>query len=91
MRPFYYETISNSFIATLALAFALITAIMAAYRVDKLDSYFAVYTIALLVLTTLYMTFSRKARRSLSLVGVVAFGGFLVVVALKVTEILAGR
>ena len=81
----------NSFIATLALAFALITAVMAAYGVNKLDSYFAVYTIALLVMTTLYVTFSPRARRALSLVGMVAFGGFLVVVALKVVEILSGR
>ena len=81
----------NSFIATLALAFALITAVMAAYEVNTLDSYFTVYTIALLVTTALYVTFSPKARRALSLVGMVAFGGFLVVVALKVVEILSGR
>ena len=81
----------NSFIATLALAFALITAVMAAYEVNTLDSYFTVYTIALLVTTALYVTFSPRARRALSLVGMVAFGGFLVVVALKVVEILSGR
>ncbi len=83
--------VNNSVIAALALAFAAITVIMAAYGVDKLDSYFAVYTIALLVMTTLYVTFSPRARRSLSLVGMVAFGGFLVVVALKVVEMLSGR
>lgn len=81
----------NSFITTLALAFAAITTVMAAYRVDKLDAYFAAYTIALLVLTALYMTFSPKAQRALSLVGLVAFGGFLVVVALKMVEMLPGR
>ena len=81
----------NSFIATLALAFALITAVMAAYEVNTLDSYFTVYTIALLVTTALYVTFSPKARRALSLVGMVAFGGFLIVVAIKVVEILSGR
>ncbi len=81
----------NNFIATLALAFALITAVMAAYEVNTLDSYFTVYTIALLVTTALYVTFSPKARRALSLVGMVAFGGFLIVVAIKVVEILSGR
>lgn len=74
----------------MALAFAAITAVMAAYSVDKLDAYFAVYTIALLVLTTLYMTFSPKARQVLSRVGLAAFAGFMVVVALKVVEILRG-
>ena len=81
----------NNFIATLALAFALITAVMASYEVNTLDSYFTVYTIALLVTTALYVTFSPKARRALSLVGMVAFGGFLIVVAIKVVEILSGR
>ena len=81
----------NNFIATLALAFALITTVMAAYEVNTLDSYFTVYTIALLVTTALYVTFSPKAHRALSLVGMVAFGGFLIVVALKVVEILSGR
>lgn len=80
----------NSFIAALALVFAAITAMLAAYQVDRLDGYFVAYTIALLVLTMLYMTFSPRARRALSLVGLVAFAGFMVVVALKVGEILWG-
>lgn len=80
----------NSFITALALAFAAITAVLAAYGVDKLDVYFTIYTIALLVLTTLYVTFSPKARRALSRVGLTAFAGFMVVVALKVVEILSG-
>lgn len=81
----------NSFIAALALSFTLITVIMAAYRVETLDAYFAVYTIALLVLTTLYIFFSPKARRVLSGVSIGAFTGFMVVVALKVGEILLKR
>jgi peptidoglycan/LPS O-acetylase OafA/YrhL len=78
----------NSFIVTLALAFGLITVVLAAYGADKLDLYYALYTITLLILTVLYIYFSPKARRALNLVGVVAFAGFLVVVALKVMEIL---
>ncbi len=81
----------NSFIATLALAFALVTVIMAAYGADSLDAYFTLYTIVLLAMTTLYMTFSPKARRALNVVCLVAFGGFLVVVAMNVVEILSGR
>ena len=81
----------NSFITALALAFAGITAGLAAYHVDSLDRYFTGYTITLLVLTALYVTFSPRARRALTLVGTVAFGGFMVVVALKVVEILSGR
>ncbi len=81
----------NRFIATLAVTLTLITVIMAAYRVAGLDAYFAVYTIALLVLTALYMVLSPKARRELNRIGIGAFGGFLVVVAVKVLEILSGR
>ena len=78
----------NSFITALALSFTLITVIMAAYNVEPLDAYFAVYTIALLVLTSLYMFFSPRARRALNQIGIGAFGGFMVVVAIKVVEIL---
>jgi len=81
----------NSFITVLALAFAGITAGLAAYQVDSLEGYFTGYTLALLVVTTLYATFSPRARRALTLVGVVAFGGFMVVVVLKVVDILSGR
>ena len=81
----------NSFITTLALVFAGITVGLAAYQVDKLDGYVSAYTIALLVLSALYATFSPRARRAVSLVGLVAFGGFMVVVVLKVVEILSGR
>ena len=81
----------NSFITALTLAFAGITAGLAAYQVDSLEGYVTGYTLGLLVLTTLYATFSLRARRALTLVGLVAFGGFMVVVALKVVEILSGR
>lgn len=81
----------NSFIATLALSFTLVTVIMTAYRAQSLDAYFAVYTIVLLVLTSLYIFFSPRARRALNRVGISAFGGFMVVVAVKVAELLSGR
>ena len=81
----------NSFISALALVFAGITAGLAAYQVDTLEEYVTGYTLALLVLSVLYATFSPRARRALTLVGVVAFSGFMVVVVLKVVEILSGR
>ncbi|MBI4331409.1 MAG: hypothetical protein HY673_09025 [Chloroflexi bacterium] len=83
--------IYNSFIAALALTFAAVTVALAAYGVDKLDAYFSVYTIAILVLTLFYVSFSPKARRALGMVGAAAFAGFLVIAALKVMEILGRR
>jgi hypothetical protein len=81
----------NTFIAALAICFCLITVVMAAYGVTALDAYFAVYTITLLVLTTLYMFLSPRARRELNKVGIGAFGGFMIIVAFKVFQILSGK
>ena len=81
----------NSFIVVLALTFSLITLIMSLFRVDGLDAYFAVYTIALLVVMALFTIFSPRARRNLNQVGIGAFAGFLIIVAVKVVEILSGK
>ncbi len=81
----------NSFIAVLAAVFSGITVIMAAFGVEQLDAYFTAYTLALLILTTLYVSFSPRARRALSTVGLVAFAGFMVIVAIEIVEILSGR
>jgi len=78
----------NSFIAALALAFTTITVVMAAHKVQKLDTYYSAYTIALLVLVFLYMYFSPKARRALGAVSLLAFAGFGVIVIIKVAEVL---
>jgi hypothetical protein len=78
----------NSFIVALALAFTAITVVMAAYKADKLDTYYSAYTIALLVLVSLYMYFNPKARRALGAVSLLAFAGFGVIVLFKVVEIL---
>ncbi len=81
----------NRFIAVLSICFALATFFMASYKVEMLDAYFAVYTIILLVLTSLFMFLSPGARRELNRVGIGAFGGFMIIVAVKVVEILSGK
>lgn len=78
----------NYFIVALALTFALITLIMSLFQVAALDAYFAVYTIALLIIMVLFTVFSPRARRNLNRIGIGAFGGFMVIVAVKVAEIL---
>jgi hypothetical protein len=80
----------NIFIATLAIAFSVATVVMA-FGKHTLDVYYTVYTITLLALSMLFMFFSPKARRALTLVSLVAFAGFIMVVALKVVEILFPR
>ncbi len=81
----------NSFIVALAVTFTLITLFMSLFQVAGLDAYFAVYTIALLVLIALFTVFSPRARRNLNQVGIGAFGGFMVIVAVKIVEILSGK
>ncbi|MBI2854964.1 MAG: hypothetical protein HYX87_08630 [Chloroflexi bacterium] len=83
--------IYNTFIVAAALVFSAITVVMAAYHVADLDSYYIAYTIALLVLALLFVSFSPRGRRALSLVSLAAFGGFIIVVALKVAGVLFGK
>ncbi len=80
--------IYNRYIISLVLAFGGINSILAATDQEKLDVYFTVNLIAYLVISLLYVYFNPRARRLLSTIGVVLFGGFLVIVAIKVMEIL---
>lgn len=73
------------------MVFGGITVVLAIYRVKRLDTYFALYTMALLALAMFYMSFSARARRALSLVGVAAFVGFLVIAALQVVDMASKR
>ncbi len=70
------------------LAFGAINAVVAASGQASLDVYFTVTIIAYLVISLLYVYLNPRARRLLSTLGVVLFGGFLVIVAMKVMEVL---
>ena len=81
--------IYNRYIISLVLAFGAINSILAAAGQEKLDVYFTVNLIAYLVISLLYVYLNPRARRLLSTIGVVLFGGFLVIVTLKVMEVLS--
>jgi chromosome condensin MukBEF MukE localization factor len=81
-------TLYNRYLLTLAVLFTLSTTILAAYGQDKLDAYFTVYVIEYLVATLLFVYLEPRARKLLDAMGYVLFGGFMVIVALKVIEIL---
>lgn len=81
-------TLYNRYLLTLAALFGLSTTVLAAYGQDRLDAYFTVFVIEYLVATLLFVYLDPKARRLLDTMGYVLFGGFLVIVALKVVEIL---
>ena len=82
--------IYNKYIISLALLLTLTTVILSAFGQSQLEFYFTLYVIESLVLTELYVHLNPKARRGLSRVSLVLFVGFILIVAKKVIEILAG-
>ncbi len=83
--------IYNKYVVSLVLASGLINTLLAFFGQNDLGIYFTVNIIAYLVITLLYVYLNPRARRALNTVGVVLFGGFMVIVVTKVIEILSGR
>jgi len=81
--------IYNNYILIITVLLLLTTVIMVATGQNSLDIYYTVYVIEALIVTELYVYLNAKARRGLSLVSTILFGGFLVVVSLQVIKILA--
>ena len=81
--------IYNNYILTVAILLLLTTIILIGLGQDSLDVYYTIYILEALVVTELYVYFNAKARRGLNLVSTILFGGFLVIVSLRVIEILA--
>jgi len=78
----------NQYLWFLVLAAFLINAVLAFTRQQDLTLYFTVNVLAYLVITVLHAYFSPRARRLLSTVAIVLFGGFLIVLIIKVMEVL---
>lgn len=78
----------NRYLLTLAALFGVSTALLTAYHQQKLDAYFTLYVIEYLVITLLFAHLHPRARRLLDALGYLLFGGFLVIVILKIVEIL---
>ena len=83
--------IYNRYVVYLALSACLINTLLAFWGQKDLGVYFTVNVIAYLVITLLYIYMNPRARRALDTIGYVLFGGFMVIVTLKVMEILAGK
>ena len=81
--------IYNSYILTVAILLLLTTIILIGLGQNSLDVYYTIYILEALVVTELYVYFNAKARRGLNLVSAILFGGFLVIVSLRIIEILA--
>lgn len=79
----------NRYILTVALFLLVTTVILIASGQNALDIYFTVYVIEALAITELYVYFNNKARRGLTYVSAILFGGFAVAICLQVVRILA--
>ena len=82
--------IYNRYIIALALVLTLTTVIIASFGQDSLDVYYTVYAIEALALTEIYVYFTPRARRGLSVVSGILLVGFMVIVGLAVAEIIRG-
>jgi hypothetical protein len=79
--------IYNSYLLIVASLLLLTTVILTACNVDSLDVYYTLYVVEALIVTELYVYFSSRARRSLTVVSAVLFAGFLVIVVSAVLKI----
>ncbi len=75
----------------LAVATGLVNTLLAVGGQEGLDVYFTVNIIVYLAITLLYVYINPRARRALDAIGYMLFSGFLVIVAVKVMDILAGK
>jgi len=79
----------NNYILTVAILLMLTTVILVALGQDSLGIYYSSYIIEALVVTELFVHFNTRARRGLSLVSTILFGGLLLIVSLQVINMLA--
>ena len=79
----------NRYILTIVLLLLLTTVILIATGQNSLDVYYTIYVIEALIITELYVYFNNKARRGLTLVSTMLFGGFIIAFSLQVLKILA--
>jgi hypothetical protein len=80
--------IYNSYILVVASLLLLTTVILVACSIASLDVYYTLYVVEALIVTELYVYFSSRARRSLTVVNTLLFAGFLVIVVSAVLKIL---
>ena len=80
--------IYNRYLLFLVLVSCLIDVILAFTRQIDIAVYFTVLVIAYLIITVLFVYFSPKTRKALSLVSIVFLAGFMVVVVLKIMEVM---
>jgi hypothetical protein len=79
----------NLYLLFIVLASCLTNIILAVTGQDDLTVYFTLNVFIFLAITLLHVYLNPRARRSLSAIAAVLFGGFMVMVLLKVIDVLA--
>jgi uncharacterized protein (DUF983 family) len=80
--------IYNRYLLILVFISCLIDILLAFVNQTDIAVYFTVCVIAYLIITFLFIHFSPRTRRALSLVSFVFLAGFMALVVLKVVEVL---
>ena len=80
--------IYDRYLIFLVLISCLIDIFLAFVKQNDITVYFTINVIAYLTITVLFIFFSPKTRRILSVVSVIFLAGFIVVVILKIMNIL---
>jgi hypothetical protein len=78
----------NCYIPAIAVLLLLTTVILIATGQNSLDIYYTIYVIEALIVTELFVYFNNKARRGLTYVSTMLFGGFFIVVFLQILRII---
>jgi hypothetical protein len=80
--------IYNRYIITVAAALLVTTLLLIIAGQASLDLYFSIYVIEALIVTELYIYFSRKSRRALNIIGITLFGSSAIVLCLQVLKVI---
>jgi hypothetical protein len=73
---------------TVSLFLLLTTIILIATGQNSIDLYFTAYVFEALAITELYVYINNKARRGLTYVSTILFGGFAIALCLQILKIL---
>lgn len=79
----------NLYLTIIILASCLANVVMTFMGQNDLTVYFTVNVIIFLVITLLHVYLNPAARRSLSAIALVLFGGFMMIVLIKVIQVLS--
>lgn len=81
--------IYNRYILMVSTVLLSTLAILAGLGQQQLDVYYTLFIIEALIITELFVFFNNRARRSLNLVSLLLFAGFMLIVLQKVIAIIA--